>query len=921
MTGCLDRGGDGLSASYALLYHAPTQCNVSWWFDGNHDTGRALVEMLKQMGLHGWIIIIMIIINLPHGPDNSDLRYNQLKQAQERLFQVHTFRSCALFQDMASEMLVEMEDEIPSRMEGQSREESLWLYIKEHNLFARKGYRCTFNRFSGVVRGSSKLLRHWTLLHFKCLYCALECDMLHNKALVEKVTVASGGADIAADTGATRATGAHERSLRSAAQNAVVIAVLMLGDPHNKRTLACVVAVGEADAHWQGRMSKACRSASDNADWGLGQVQGGFMTHMYKLLTTPADEGVVLRCGFLDAGLDVDASNDEVIANLLYEDSMAQLIGQAATFLTVARLKRGLLNILGWPWRMLRVLGNDDVAQRCIDGFKADLGSYRAFEVLAPSFPHARKMGQRSEFNTLAVRQLVECLEETRFCVTPAIREIMSMRARTTFSTQLAEDINNVQKNTRSFDKKDKQSHKHFRRPQGAFAAAITSKGAVGAHRFKEVVIDAHVARKTSCLGKEAFAASLGSASIPVKSVQTTSQQAPYFSPSVANMAAPALDHVCRAEALRLKQEKDTRMSWLGFWCLAESQICFRNTRSKDPAQWYIALHTWEDTACLVWPVRLVYVKDGFTVVEPLEIVEPSCMAFFSLDGVTGFTFTWRSWAWQQTVLKDPTLRPGIRRIRDNVGVQQAPILELCAQNAWLKLSKNVIVDACQYAKIKLAKDASFFEVLFQATKRVLKLNNDMDVFNIIKVRIGKLPACTKLVAELMALDEANVCLDEGDRKELKREQDKVVEDKEEFDDLVTAFREFRKGLPADGPKPKKAKTASLVPDYKGPRKLGKITNEMIPQPLLKEYLPPQSYIWVSRTSGAWCSRFPPFPENRMKFDKLGGERSAALAAIRAVWTQYMAANGLDAADNPIEGLFERDFPIGAAGGAAASSG
>ena len=89
----------------------------------------------------------------------------------------------------------------------------------------------------------------------------------------------------------------------------------------------------------------------------------------------------------------------------------------------------------------------------------------------------------------------------------------------------------------------------------------------------------------------------------------------------------------------------------------------------------------------------------------------------------------------------------------------------------------------------------------------------------------------------------------------------------------------------------------------------------MIPQPLLKEYSPPQSYIWVSRTSGAWCSRFPPFPENRMKFEKLGGERSAALAAIRAVWTQYLAANGLDAADDPIEGLFERDFPIDAAWG------
>ena len=111
-------------------------------------------------------------------------------------------------------------------------------------------------------------------------------------------------------------------------------------------------------------------------------------------------------------------------------------------------------------------------------------------------------MCQRSALNTLAVRQLVECLEETLFCVTLAIREIMPMRARTTFSTQLAEDLNNVQKNTRSFDKKDKQSHKHFRRPQGSFAAAITSKGAVGAHRFKEVVIDAQFTRKTRCLKK-----------------------------------------------------------------------------------------------------------------------------------------------------------------------------------------------------------------------------------------------------------------------------------------------------------------------------------------------------------------------------------------------------------------------------------
>ena len=60
----------------------------------------------------------------------------------------------------------------------------------------------------------------------------------------------------------------------------------------------------------------------------------------------------------------------------------------------------------------------------------------------------------------------------------------------------------------------------------------------------------------------------------------------------------------------------------------------------------------------------------------------------------------------------------------------------------------------------------------------------------------------------------------------------------------------------------------------------------------------------VSRREGAWCTRYPPLGERRKRFEKEGGEKAAAFAAIRVAWQDYIDANGLEHADCPIGGLF-----------------
>ena len=73
-----DRGSDCHAAGHALGYSPPVQINCTLWWDNSHDAYRGVLEAVKARGLYPFVILIMVCINLDHGPDTCSMRYNQM---------------------------------------------------------------------------------------------------------------------------------------------------------------------------------------------------------------------------------------------------------------------------------------------------------------------------------------------------------------------------------------------------------------------------------------------------------------------------------------------------------------------------------------------------------------------------------------------------------------------------------------------------------------------------------------------------------------------------------------------------------------------------------------------------------------------------------------------------------------------------
>ncbi len=75
--------------------------------------------------------------------------------------------------------------------------------------------------------------------------------------------------------------------------------------------------------------------------------------------------------------------------------------------------------------------------------------------------------------------------------------------------------------------------------------------------------------------------------------------------------------------------------------------------------------------------------------------------------------------------------------------------------------------------------------------------------------------------------------------------------------------------------------------------------SEQVTQPMLKPYMPPDSYLWVARLGPSWCSRVPPYKTAPFAWAKHGGDLRAAKCAVRHACTQWLALNGLPADSVP----------------------
>ena len=119
----------------------------------------------------------------------------------------------------------------------------------------------------------------------------------------------------------------------------------MLGDPINRRLLACILHASEFVTVLHQQQHAKCRDVGSGSKWFLEQVHGVYLQHSFDVLTSLMTAAATTECGFSSSlGMAKAMSDEEVKA----EDDFATTFGQLCHHNCVAWAKRWAVGLNCW---------------------------------------------------------------------------------------------------------------------------------------------------------------------------------------------------------------------------------------------------------------------------------------------------------------------------------------------------------------------------------------------------------------------------------------------------------------------------------------------------------------------------------------------------------------------------------------------
>ena len=196
------------------------------------------------------------------------------------------------FQDKAKQMLVELREagiQLPGEKDA---DEELWDFWLERQKFRNKKDRVMMNRFMACIHRAEKELPFWTIDSFEREYLGLELDMLSGKQIKDKLMAKAKDLDAGESGGTTSTKVLHfeDKTLRSCADNAIILSVALLADYDNKRICETICQTASHLKEWRVTMVKECRSGPGCLNFIKDQCKGGAFKHIihgFKQLEQP----------------------------------------------------------------------------------------------------------------------------------------------------------------------------------------------------------------------------------------------------------------------------------------------------------------------------------------------------------------------------------------------------------------------------------------------------------------------------------------------------------------------------------------------------------------------------------------------------------------------------------------------------------
>lgn len=914
-----DQGSDCISALFAAALHPELSLNVTCMWDPCHGAHRDVMKMWRDAGLFSFVLLALMAMNLPHGPDETDMRFMQVRQAMKECFDVHRASSCELFLGLVPELASSLASEVEVG-ESESLEDALWRWLSNLSYFARKGHNTNLNRFMGFAKDSTTFVRHWWAACFQAEYTALELDMLGSSQLRKRIQAKPTGGDPAAlpSTGGAART-VDDRTLKSCCQNSLVVAVMFLSEASNFRALCMGTAAAQPVLAWHTEQSRLNRDVHTSCEWMRSQVESKFMEQVCQVYLVLENEEALKQCGFLEVGAAGSRVAQPSEAQCFVEDDAAELFGAFCWMLATARQTRTLWMTSQWPVACCRFLSGGREAEEAVAEFRKDYEIFEALRSRSVQDSLTRAVIERSPFVLHSVRQVAMALAESQWVLAPDVLSMIRKRFSCIVSTQAVEDVNNIQKNEKA--SRTKSAAPRFRTPQTSMAAAL-KKNVVGTmHKYTPMATDQPVPGRATVLVRDNFFADRKHESQKFGALVTTSQKAAHFSPGPGDIGKPAADMAMLREAHDTGNLLNLSDCVCVFFAEVEHKVCFK-VAEDGVDKWFVGLHHFADSAALVMPVELESVP-GYpneTWVRPKPRARPVLKPIFTLDGMQAFTFSFFSWATQ--VRKFPRARtlwrPAIRAFKCE---DASEILVVAARAGWWSLGKAALCKIGQHIGHPQSSSASLFDVLFNLTKAVLEAG-DVEVLDCLKGRLR----CTrdegmKVTDDLLQMDEATACLDFQDQREIKKQQQSVKDRRVDAAAFSGAYREARVRLRSS--QPPNTRAGKQKPrgqrSYKGPNRMPPLS--AISHETGKALMPPGSFLWRHNSQGTWNSRAPPMSTCSRSWRKYSEPVALALC-IQQAWRDYLLLEGTPEQDCPVQELLDRDFlESGLLPGASSSAG
>ena len=169
-----------VSKIHACLYHTVVQMNLWEFWDVLHGTNRDIWLNIAHTEMRPLSLLHLMVMNLAHGPDETDLRYKQTTDFMNDHYDHSSAEISPCFQEHYPEMIKEF-GHLCARQDGESMMQAMWRYCKANSVYTKKGYNTHIARYGAVLAGGKDLLQFWNKILFEAKVPALEGDMVQTK--------------------------------------------------------------------------------------------------------------------------------------------------------------------------------------------------------------------------------------------------------------------------------------------------------------------------------------------------------------------------------------------------------------------------------------------------------------------------------------------------------------------------------------------------------------------------------------------------------------------------------------------------------------------------------------------------------------------------------------------------------------------